>query len=145
MTSIDISAEAIEVAQNNAALNEVNINFQQVDFLDENKWKDLELYDCIVSNPPYIPVSELDSIEKNVKDFEPHLALFVPDTAPIIFYEKILKFSEHHLQIGGSIFMETHENYAEAVMNIFKEKGFETSLKLDLLGKSRMVITTRCL
>ena len=144
MTSIDISAEAIEMAQKNASLNNVDIKFQQLDFLDENKWKDLDLYNCIISNPPYIPFCELTSIEKNVKDFEPHLALFVPDTEPIIFYEKILKFSEYHLQIGGRIFMETHENYAEAVMKIFQLKGFETSLKLDLLGKSRMVMATRC-
>jgi release factor glutamine methyltransferase len=144
ITSIDISAEAIEMAQKNAALNEVSINFQQVDFLNEAAWNELELYNCIVSNPPYIPISELTSIEKNVKDFEPHLALFVPDTEPLIFYEKILKFSDNHLQVGGVIFMETHENYAEAVMNLFKEKGFEASLKLDLLGKSRMVMATRC-
>lgn len=138
--SYDISMEAVETARSNADRLEVNVKFDQLDFLDENAWEDLNGFDIIVSNPPYIPVAEKEMLDKHVVDFEPNVALFVPDDDPFIFYRKIKKFAKNHLNVGGRIYLEVHENYAADVLKIYKPSFPESRLVLDMYGKERMVV-----
>ena len=142
VTSIDISENAIAIAKENKERNNVEINFIQMDFLNDKEWNKLELYDVVVSNPPYIPELEKATIENNVKMYEPHNALFVPDMKPLIFYEAILNFCKIHLTETGKIFMETHENYANEVCQLFLNNGFVAEIKKDLNDKQRMVMAT---
>lgn len=140
VTAIDISSQALLIAKENAKKNDTDISFLQLDMLNESMWESLGQYDFIISNPPYIPEHERTLLDKNVSEYEPSLALFTPDDNPIIFYEKILKFSLTHLNKTGSIFMELHDPFAEKIMNIYSQAGFETKIITDLFGKKRMII-----
>ena len=139
ITGIDVSEKAIEVAKKNAARLNTSIDFFQIDFLKEDQWKILLQYDIIVSNPPYIPISEKQILAKNVADFEPKIALFVEDNDPFIFYKKIVQFAENHLKENGEIYAEVHEQFAKKVKGIFDDAGFITTVKKDIYGKERMV------
>ena len=142
ITSIDISEKAIDLAKENAALHNAHINFVNLDFLNEKNWHSLPMFDIIISNPPYIPANEKEKLDRNVTDFEPHLALFVPDRSPLIFYEKIAAFGKTNLQPNGKIYLETHENLAKEVAALFM-KGYQTvMIKKDMYGKERMVLIT---
>ena len=138
VTTVDISIPALSTASQNAVNNETEINFVELDFLDENNWKLLEKYDVIVSNPPYIPFSERYLIPKNVKDYEPAEALFVDE--PLIFYKKIAQFAKSYLNIDGKIFMEVHEDFANQVFEYFVEEGYEANIVNDMLDKQRFVL-----
>jgi len=140
--ALDISEDALEIARANAISNKTNIQCTLFDFLDESRWPELMLFDAIVSNPPYIPDKEKSSLDKNVVDFEPHSALFVPDDQPLLFYEKIARFGRSHLNYNGKVFMETHEDYTNAVAKLFGETYQQVIVKKDLFGKERMVIAT---
>lgn len=142
VTSIDISEQALALATENAALHNVSINFKQHDFLDEAAWPSLPLVDIIISNPPYIPLNEIEKLDKNVTGFEPHTALFVPADTPLLFYEKIASFGMQHLLPGGKIYVETHENYAAATAVLFEKHYQSAIIKKDIYGKERMVIIT---
>ena len=143
VTAIDISSQALQIAKENAKKNDTDISFLQLDMLNESMWESLGQYDFIISNPPYIPEHERTLLDKNVSEYEPSLALFTPDDNPIIFYEKILKFSLTHLNKTGSIFMEVHDPFAEKIMNIYSQAGFETKIITDLFGKKRMIIANQ--
>lgn len=145
VTSIDVSEAAISVAKKNAEDNNVEINFLQIDFLDEGNYKDLAKFDLIISNPPYIPEKEKAILNKNVVDFEPHLALFVPDNDHLLFYKKILIFAENHLSKNGKILLETHEDFAIITSEIFIAAKYEVEIKKDMQGKDRMLLIYRCL
>lgn len=140
ITAIDVSEAAISMAKENAASNDTAIHFIQSDFLSATEWNQLEKYDVIISNPPYIPEKEKNELDKNVVLFEPSIALFVPDNRPLIFYEKIADFGKLHLKEKGKVFVETHENYAEEVKMLFIKKGYQSEIKEDAFGKKRMVI-----
>ncbi|MDR3712872.1 MAG: peptide chain release factor N(5)-glutamine methyltransferase [Puia sp.] len=102
------------------------------------------VFDLIVSNPPYIPQKDRQTMQANVLSFEPSLALFVEDDDPFIFYRAIAAFADHHLSPGGSIFIELHEDLAEETIRVFRNKGFEhISLKKDMQGKDRMIRAAR--
>jgi release factor glutamine methyltransferase len=139
LTSIDVSAKALEVANRNALALNTPVNFIQQDFLDENLWDTLHRYDVIVSNPPYIPENEKENLAINVAAFEPAIALFVPDNNPFIFYEHIAKFAVSHLRTNGDVYTEIHENYRREVQKIFAENNFKTEIKKDMYGKERML------
>lgn len=139
VNAIDVSNAALGIAEKNAAEHKVEINFMQNNFLNFKEWKKLGVYDVIVSNPPYIPFHEKDSLEKNVQLYEPPLALFVEDETPLIFYEKIALFGKEHLADNGGIFMEVHEKYATAVSDYFRNNGYETNVSQDIFGKPRIV------
>ncbi len=145
VTAIDVSEEALVVAKENAATLRADIYFMKINFLEEASWNNLGTFDLIVSNPPYIPEIELESLHKNVTSFEPHLALFVPDNKRFIFYEKIAAFGLEHLSASGCIFMETHEDFAKEVQSIFSDSGYDAIIKKDFFEKERMVIATRYL
>jgi release factor glutamine methyltransferase len=138
--AVDISDAALDIARTNAITNKTNIQFTQMDFLDESRWAELLLFDILISNPPYIPNNEKGKMDKNVVDFEPHTALFVPDSNPLIFYEKIAKFGRTHLNYNGKIYLETHEDYTNEVAKLFSETYQQVLVKKDLFGKERMVI-----
>ncbi len=142
VTAIDISENAIALAAENAVLHNAHINFKQMDFLAEKKWETLPLFDIIISNPPYIPINEKEKLGKNVSLYEPHIALFVPAKSPLIFYEKIAAFGSSNLRPSGKIYLETHEDYAQKVADLFR-KGYETvTIKKDMYGKERMIFVT---
>jgi len=143
ITSVDQSTKAIEIASENADTLQTKIDFKALDFLDENNWVNLDVFDVIISNPPYIPNLEIHSMDKHVTAFEPHLALFVPDEDPLIFYKAILRFAYNHLDKNGNIFLETHENFADEVCCLFKDAGFVAVVKNDLFEKPRMVLINR--
>lgn len=141
--AIDVSAAALEVAKENSIANNVEINFKEIDFLDEDNYPAFKRFDVIISNPPYIPEDEKFILDKNVTAYEPHLALFVSENDSLIFYRKILFFAENHLNQNGRIFLETHENLAKETATLFIEKNYTVEIKKDMQGKDRMLIIYR--
>jgi len=159
---LDISKQALKIAQQNAKLNKVNINFIETDILkqkeilhfvqNDNSIKtesrkmrgDEEIlpqyFDIIVSNPPYVKQSEKALMQPNVLEHEPHLALFVENNNPLIFYDKIADFASENLRNNGKLFFEINQSLGAEVCNFLKEKGFKNiELKQDLFGVDRMV------
>jgi release factor glutamine methyltransferase len=137
--SCDVSQQALFVAAKNAAAQNITIHFIQSDFLNADTWPRLPAVDIIVSNPPYIPHHNQHSMLPNVLAYEPHLALFVPNEDPLVFYDAIARFAQQHLLPGGSIFCEIHEDLGEQTLKLFQSKGFAAEVKKDLQGKDRMV------
>jgi release factor glutamine methyltransferase len=134
----DISDKALEIAQKNAELNNVKIEFKKVDVL--NYQHKNEIFDLIISNPPYIPEKQKKFIKPNVLNYEPHSALFVPDNKPFLFYEKIMDFSLKSLKTKGKIFMEINEQFGDEIINLLKFKGFSDVILIkDISGRNRMV------
>ncbi len=136
--ALDISSEALETAKENAENIGVNIQFVQGDIrtLDELGI----LFDIIVSNPPYVRISESNMMKNNVKKYEPWDALFVPDEAPLLFYERIADFGRKNLKPGGLLYLEINQYLGEDVLQLLKSKDYEHGeLKADLFGKDRMV------
>lgn len=142
LTAIDISDGALAVAKENAVLHNAHINFAVLDFLNETNWSVLGMFDIIISNPPYIPLNEKEKLDKHVTDFEPHLALFVPNNSPLIFYEKIAAFGRDHLLPNGKIYLETHEDHAKETAGLFHNNYQTVMIKKDIYGKERMIIIT---
>ncbi|MFN4254603.1 MAG: peptide chain release factor N(5)-glutamine methyltransferase [Saprospiraceae bacterium] len=140
LTATDISHDALEIAQENAQQHDVFVHFQANNILDREGWATLPEFDLIVSNPPYIPRSEAELMPDWVKDHEPHLALFVLDEQPLLFYETIADFALEKLRPGGALLFECNEFNAKKVHHLLFEKGFSgVELRRDLLGKPRMV------
>jgi len=138
--AIDISDDALQVAKQNSLEQNAIIDFLHVDFLKEIDWNKLGMYDRIVSNPPYIKKSEEAVMRDNVLKYEPHLALFVPNEAELLFYKAIARFSQEHLKPGGSVYVEINEALGEQVIKVFTKNGFsDIILKKDMQGKDRMV------
>ncbi len=137
--AIDVSKDALQVAMQNSQEHNAEINFMQIDFLNEKSWASLSSFNIIISNPPYIPENEKRKLAKNVADHEPHVALFVNDSDPFIFYKEIAAFAEKNLKEQGKIFVELHESYANEVQQIFAEKNFTTEIKKDIYGRERMI------
>ena len=144
VTSLDVSDVALTLAKKNAVDNGVEINFLNIDFLKEKNYDALPKFDVIISNPPYIPENEKNTLAKNVTLYEPHIALFVPQHEPLLFYKKILLFAGEHLEQNGRIFLEVHEDFAIETANLFKEKYYEVIIKKDMQGKERILIIYRC-
>jgi release factor glutamine methyltransferase len=136
----DVSEGALAVARKNAAAHETAIEFVQLDFLDTTTWTSLPAVDVIVSNPPYIPQQDASTMNKNVLDYEPHLALFVANNDPLLFYKAIAGFALLKLLPGGTIYAEIHEDLGTATRALFLEKGFtEVEVRKDLQEKDRMI------
>lgn len=144
LSAVDISDEALEVAKRNAAAQQVKIDFYPIDFLNKKDWNKLESFDVIISNPPYIKKSEEASMADNVSQYEPHIALFVPDENALIFYRAIAEFAKGHLVEKGSIYVEINEALGAQVIEMFRQYGFEhTELRKDLQGRDRMIKAQR--
>ncbi|MEE9439475.1 MAG: peptide chain release factor N(5)-glutamine methyltransferase [Saprospiraceae bacterium] len=136
ITALDISKEAIIVAESNNIKLGANVKFITQDILVKNIA--LPKYDIIVSNPPYIPYNEQSLMSKNVLDHEPHIALFVADENALIFYKAIFEFSNMHLNNNGAIFLECNEYNAQNVRSIFAEK-YNCTIIRDMQQKQRIL------
>ncbi|HTS42969.1 MAG TPA: peptide chain release factor N(5)-glutamine methyltransferase [Puia sp.] len=142
----DISREALEVAKRNAFSHKTDIQFFQLDFLDENSWSTLDSYQWIVSNPPYIPLYDKKNMQPNIVDYEPHLALFVTENNPLVFYEAIAAFAVKKLLPPGEVFLELHEELASRIKELFLGKNFKTAeIRKDIHGRDRMLKATMLL
>ena len=136
----DISPEALAVAERNAAALDANIQFLRLDFRDSGQWDRLPGIRYLVSNPPYIPLKDKAAMAPHVVEFEPHLALFVEDADPLLFYRALAGFAQRKLAPGGAVFAEIHEDLAGPVEELFRKNGFQqVILKKDMQGKDRMI------
>lgn len=136
--AMDISPEALAVARRNAETHGATVTFFEHDVLTGSfPVRDL---DIIVSNPPYVTLREADHMQRNVKDFEPHLALFVPDDDPLLFYRAIIRQAGNALNSGGLLAVEINENYGREVAQLFTSAGFhDVEVLRDVPGKPRVV------
>ena len=138
ITAIDISATALRIAKKNAVLNAVPVNFIRQDILKTTQLP--QKYDVIVSNPPYVRELEKVEISANVLANEPHLALFVPDKNPLLFYDKIADLAKQQLNENGILFFEINQYLGKETVKMLEEKGFQNiQLKKDLFGNDRML------
>lgn len=137
----DISEEALKKSKENAEKNKEKINFFKENIL-KSKEKNQE-FNIIVSNPPYIRESEKSLMKNNVLLYEPHLALFVSDEDPLIFYKKILDFSNRNLAKNGKIYMEINENLGKETELLFKNFNYQTSIIKDIRGKDRLLFAKK--
>ncbi len=135
--SCDISGEALAIANENAQLNGVRVFFHEFDILSTDDFVTGD-FDLIVSNPPYVTEKEKQLMENNVLDHEPHLALFVPDGNPLLFYSSIVSRARRILKIGGEIFFEINEAYGQEIKSLLIDNGFDASIMKDLNGKDRI-------
>ncbi|RBP32695.1 release factor glutamine methyltransferase [Oceanihabitans sediminis] len=141
--AVDVSAEAIEKAKENAALNNVEVAFIETDILDKESW-DVKFsaleFDIIVSNPPYVRELEKQQMKPNVLNNEPHLALFVGDENPLLFYKAISKFADRKLQSSGELYFEINEYLGKEMIALLEENNFRNiELKQDFFRKDRML------
>ena len=136
VSAMDISEKALEIAQKNADFHKTKINFIQADYLNTNLTVN---YDVIISNPPYIGIDENAEIEESVKGFEPNIALFSPTSDALIFYRKIAKDCENHLNENGLFFLEINQKLGNETLELFKNSS-ESELVKDLSGNDRFVI-----
>lgn len=141
--SVDISRGAIQTARENAARLHAAVDFIEMDFLTPANREQLGQTDLIVSNPPYIKASERESMHKNVVEFEPATALFVPDQDALIFYKAIRNFSETHLTPNGKIYLEINQQLGKDVLQLFNNGHFSAVLQKDLQGNDRMIRAVR--
>lgn len=146
ITAIDVSESALITASRNASRHNAEVDFKRIDILNENDWTELNHFDIIISNPPYIPHAEKALMGDNVLSHEPHLALFVEDANPLIFYEKIADFAIINASIHSNskaqqlLFFECNEFNAHEVVLMLERKGFKNiELKKDMSGKDRMI------
>jgi len=140
VTALDISEEALDVAKQNAELNNVEINFVQDNILQSTINNQQSSIDIIVSNPPYVCISEKEQMQKNVLEYEPHLALFVENNNPLLFYEAITNFALQHLKPNGRLYFEINQAYGNEIKEIMEQKGFKNVLlKKDLNDKNRIL------
>jgi release factor glutamine methyltransferase len=137
---VDVSQEALQIAQRNSTEFQLEVEWREVDILKENlpegNWT------CIVSNPPYITVSEGSEMRPSVVQHEPHLALFVPENDPLLFYRRILELA-NNCETVKQVFFEIHENYSRETLALGESMGWKGELKNDLQGKDRFICCSR--
>ena len=135
--AIDVSEDALLIAEENAKNNEVEIDFIHQDILQTNS---LQKVDLIVSNPPYVLESEKEKMQENVLDYEPELALFVEDKNPLIFYKKIASLAINFLNENGKLFFEINAKFGKETIEMLADIGFvNIELKKDMNDKDRMI------
>jgi release factor glutamine methyltransferase len=140
---LDVSADALQVAKQNAELNKVDVTFVKADVLDENSWemifKDVK-FDTIVSNPPYVRVLEKKLMKPNVVKHEPDIALFVEDEDPLLFYRKIAQLSKIYLKPEGALYFEINEYLSKEMKEMLEFEGFKgVEIRKDIFKKDRMI------
>lgn len=139
VTAIDLSAEALKIAQENATKLGAEVRFLADDVLQGVPQLGDKQFDIIVSNPPYIPISEREAMHINVTNFEPSMALFVEDSDPLIFYREIARIAKSRLSDQGALLFEIHELLADETLQMLQSEGFEAELHHDFLNKPRMI------
>ena len=141
VSALDVSKDALEVALENAELNNVNIEFIHADIFEYQSDKK---YDVIVSNPPYVLESEKMLMKQNVLNYEPEIALFVEDNNALKYYESVIKFSLNNLNSQGQIFFETNENYKDELNKLAQNYEYNIiEFKLDINDKNRFLILSK--
>jgi release factor glutamine methyltransferase len=138
--AMDVSEAALEISKDNAILNKLQVNFILADVLKLEPKNLSGKFDIIVSNPPYVKVAEKQLMRENVLAHEPHLALFVDDNNPLLFYKAIAELALHKLEQGGRLYFEINEAYGEATAAMLMAKGYtEVKVVKDMFGKDRMI------
>jgi release factor glutamine methyltransferase len=139
--AVDISRDALNTAKRNAELNNVDVTFVEADALDlKVPLIARQTFTVIVSNPPYVTMTDKKQMHRNVFEHEPPTALFVPDNDPLLFYDAIARFSADHLIRGGYLFFEINESYGKETVAMLADTGFENIvLRQDMSGKDRMI------
>ena len=137
---LDISINALSLAQENSKLTNLDVEFIHADVLNINEGFSDKKWDCIISNPPYIPTNERESLAENVLNFEPEISLFVENDNPLIFYKAIVEYAKSNLSENGVLFFEIHPDFSSEISDLLKLKGFiNIELRKDLQGKNRMI------
>lgn len=144
VAALELLPKALGVARRNAEFQQVEIEFHQMDFLNESLWHSLPAYDVLISNPPYIPRGEQALLDKHVRDFEPDAALFVPQNDPLIFYKKLAEFGNGHLKTKGAIYAEIHRDFSKQVRDLFIANGYSVEMKKDIFDNDRMIKAFSC-
>ena len=137
---IDISEHALETAKRNAEEHKANVKFALANMLDFQNPFLVQEFDLIISNPPYVKENEKPEMRKNVLDFEPHLALFVSDLDPLIFYRAIADIAWKHLAPRGALWLEINSYLGKETAELFSQKGYKhVRLLKDFFGKERFL------
>ena len=141
VSALDISSDALQVAQTNALENNVNLNFYQADILDKTSTSTINSkFDIIVSNPPYVRELEKNEMHKNVLKYEPGIALFVSDKDPLVFYRAIANFAVKNLADDGRLYLEINQYLGKEMLRLLSEYNFkDIELRKDIFGNDRMV------
>jgi release factor glutamine methyltransferase len=134
---MDISVDALELAKKNATNLDATIEWIEQDIIHETTLA--HSFDVMVSNPPYIPVREKINIEAKVKNYEPLIALFVPNEDPLVFYKAIAQVAKKYLAPKGQLFFEIHYDQGKAILQLLDEMNFHAEIKRDSFGKNRMI------
>jgi len=141
VSALDISIDALEVANENARINNVDVEFINADIF---QYKSDKKYDVIVSNPPYVKEREMSLMKQNVLGFEPEIALFVDDSDPLIYYEFIMNFSSNYLNLKGRIYFEINENHKYELNMIAQKYEYKIiDFKLDIHNKTRFLVLSK--
>lgn len=139
VTGWDISPQALDVARKNNDDLGARVTFEEVNVFQAPDKK----FDIIVSNPPYVLESEKSEMSANVLNYDPALALFVPDDDPLKFYSAIAEFADRNLNPEGAVFCEINERLGEETLALFNSYGFSGDIRIDLNGKDRFIAITR--
>ena len=143
ISACDVSMNVLKVALSNEKLNQVEIDWYILDVLSSNQPFKENQFDTVISNPPYVLKSEMATMDANVLENEPHLALFVDDEDPLVFYRAIAERSQFWMKPGGNLFFEINEKQGQAVVDLLTEMEYKNiELRKDLSGKDRMVRAT---
>lgn len=146
--ALDVSEKALEIAKQNAAINEVEVNFikksilevEDLTFPTTYNLQPITFFDIIVSNPPYVRMLEKEEIKKNVLAYEPHLALFVEDTDALLFYRKIAQLAKINLSENGKLFFEINQYLGKETVELLEILGFKNiQLLKDIYSNDRMI------
>ncbi len=136
--ALDVSVQALAVARKNAQQLGAQVQFMERDLL--GSIPNLALFDVLVSNPPYVPLRDQGEMHVNVLNFEPHLALFVPDEDPLVFYRAIGVWGQQLLKQGGKLYLEIYENLTDELVQLLGSQGYEQlRVHQDLNGKNRIL------
>lgn len=143
VSAVDVSSQALSIARRNAERNATRVRFEQVDILAKRPFAG-EQFDVIVSNPPYVPISDKAAMDVNVIGYEPHIALFVEDQDPLLFYRVIAEYASDTLVLGGCLYFEIYEKYGAQVAGLLRNAGFEdVRIEKDINDKERMAVCRR--
>jgi len=137
LTGLDISKDAIAMAQMNAKNLNASIEWMEEDILNTAALDNT--YDIMVSNPPYIPLREKKDMQEQVLNFEPSIALFVSNEDPLIYYRAIAKIGKQNLSKNGQLFFEIHYDQGKAILTLLDELNYHAELRQDSFGKNRMI------
>lgn len=139
VSGVEVSEKALSLSRRNADRNKLDVRFDHLDLLDEASFLPGDL-DLIVSNPPYVPLSEKQTMHRNVLEYEPHIALFVEDDDALVFYQRLGEKGRIALKPGGHIYVEIHYDRADTIKTLWESCGYtDVTIHTDLSGKQRFV------